>query len=162
MATLTGLRIPGPNPDLFVAVPVTVRGEAGLNAPDRPLTTYFTASAGNLRLSWSARVNVQDRTGEVSLTASAPAMTPVPGLSWQSASLTAHLTGSMAAPPQGQKIAFQISLKRELVKRVAFVLAAIEIGVEHGFDGELGFGMIHEIHLQPLKKRAYLSRHFPL
>ncbi len=68
---------------------------------DGPRTAEATAldlTAGPLHATAKGTVDLAGRAAELDVTASAPAMTPAPGVSWQSIALDAHLHGPFTKP----------------------------------------------------------------
>jgi translocation and assembly module TamB len=97
-ATLTGLHAPGQFQ--LPPGPLTLNTEVGLKAPGafNQFTTAFSVMASGLRLEGSGNADVANRSGELNVSASLPAMAPIANVSWQSASLQAHVAGSLAQP----------------------------------------------------------------
>ncbi len=77
-------------------------GAIGLVASvDGPRTAEATAldlTAGPLRATAKGTVDIQNRAADLDVGARAPAMTPAPGVSWQSLALDAHVHGPFTGP----------------------------------------------------------------
>jgi translocation and assembly module TamB len=71
---------------------------ASLSGPRNAEHARFSLSAGPLRAQAQGTIDLRDKTMSVDLVATAPAMTPRPNLSWQSARVEAHLHGPFAGP----------------------------------------------------------------
>ncbi len=99
-ATLTGVHAPEKIQKLLPPAPVLLDAEIALNEPGKfdRLTTTASMNMGGLRVGGSGSVDIAGRSADLNLSASAPAMTPVENISWQSASLQAHVTGTLAQP----------------------------------------------------------------
>ena len=68
---------------------------------DGPRTAEATAldlSAGPLRATAKGTVNLAGKSADLDIAANAPAMTPAPGVSWQSFALDAHVHGPFTKP----------------------------------------------------------------
>ena len=68
------------------------------NGPWAGVETRVDAKAGDLRLAASGRVDLPGQSSDFQVTASAPAMTPRPDVSWQAVTLQAHVTGEWLRP----------------------------------------------------------------
>jgi translocation and assembly module TamB len=87
LATLAGL------PGLGA---VSLQAEA--SGPWQAADTHVSLTAGPLRAEARGWVDVQGETADLDVTATAPAMTPRPDLSWQSVALDAHVHGPFTRP----------------------------------------------------------------
>lgn len=87
IATLAGLPDIGP-----------IDLHAALDGPRDAIATQLAASAGPLRADAAGTVDLTHKAADLTVTASAPAMTPRPDVSWQSIDLHAHVQGTFTAP----------------------------------------------------------------
>lgn len=71
---------------------------ATLAGPTTGAATTLSISAGELRASAHGNFDLDHRAVDLDLTASAPAMTPRPDLSWRSVAVDAHVHGPFATP----------------------------------------------------------------
>ncbi|MGI4975498.1 MAG: translocation/assembly module TamB domain-containing protein [Janthinobacterium lividum] len=71
---------------------------ASLDGPRTAEATVLSLRAGELRADAHGTLDLADRSADLEITATAPAMTPAPGVSWRSVSLQAHTRGPLAAP----------------------------------------------------------------
>ena len=71
---------------------------ASLDGPRNAEATVLSLQAGELRADAHGTLDLADRSADVEITATAPAMTPAPGVSWRSVSLQAHTRGPFTAP----------------------------------------------------------------
>ncbi len=71
---------------------------ASVDGPRDAEATDVTLSAGPLRAAAKGTVDIQGQSAALDLTADAPAMTPAPGVSWQSVALDAHVHGPFTRP----------------------------------------------------------------
>ncbi len=71
---------------------------AGLDGPRTAEATVLSLQAGDLRADAHGTLDLSDRSADIELAATAPAMTPAPGVSWRSVSLQAHTRGPLATP----------------------------------------------------------------
>ena len=71
---------------------------AKLDGPETALVTRVDLAAGPLRAALAGTVDAIGRTADMTVTASAPAMAPGPGIAWSSVSLDARVNGPIAAP----------------------------------------------------------------
>ena len=78
--------------------------EASLDGPWQATVATLDASAGPFRAKAHGALDLRGKTGDLSVKATAPAMTPRADLSWQGVSLTAHLHGPFAAPQAEAKL----------------------------------------------------------
>ncbi len=76
--------------------PLTVN--ATIAGPRSNEATKLAVQAGKLLASAQGAVDLQQHTVSLDLTASAPAMSPRPDLSWQSVAVDAHVHGTFTAP----------------------------------------------------------------
>jgi translocation and assembly module TamB len=72
--------------------------QASLDGPWSAAATRLAVVAGKLRLEGSGTINLDGRAADLDLTATAPAMTPRPDVSWQSVALDAHVHGPFERP----------------------------------------------------------------
>jgi translocation and assembly module TamB len=96
-AMLEGLEVPGLKPGLLPSAPLTLDATVALNGAEQA-SVDIAAAIGSVRATAAGRLNLGDRSGDLDVTASLPAMTPVSDVAWQSASLRAHLSGPMTGP----------------------------------------------------------------
>jgi translocation and assembly module TamB len=66
--------------------------------PRSAVATKLALAAGELRASAHGTVDLEHQSADLALTATAPAMTPRPGLSWQSIALDAKVDGPFVRP----------------------------------------------------------------
>src|SRR6185312_9515818 len=85
IARLAGLREP---------VALAIAGSA--QGPLSATATDFSVTAGGLHVTETGTVNLDDRSGDVQLDATLPAMAPANEVSFQSTSLHVHVSGSLA------------------------------------------------------------------
>ncbi len=71
---------------------------ASLDGPWSGAAARFAVTAGKLAAGASGRVDLSGQAAELDVTASAPAMAPRAGLSWESVALTAHVHGKLTTP----------------------------------------------------------------
>ena len=71
---------------------------ANASGPRNAQAIVLSLTAGALRANARGTVDLAARTAQLDLAAQAPAMTPGPGLSWESLALEGHLRGSFAKP----------------------------------------------------------------
>jgi translocation and assembly module TamB len=71
---------------------------ADLDGPYSALATRLALTAGPLRVSAQGTLDLDQNTAEMAVTATAPAMRPRPGLSWQSVALDAKAHGPLDRP----------------------------------------------------------------
>lgn len=76
--------------------PLAVRASA--NGPRDDLGTHLDLSAGPLKASVAGTVDLDHETGHLAVKAQAPAMTPGPGISWQSILVDATVSGALTKP----------------------------------------------------------------
>ena len=86
-ATLAGLPDLGP-----IDLHATVAG------PDAALATTLALTAGPLTAKGTAAIDLPGARVQADVTATAPAMTPAPGVSWRAVSLDAHVAGPFTTP----------------------------------------------------------------
>ncbi len=72
--------------------------QASLDGPWSGAVTRVAVAAGLLRLDAHGRIDITHEAADLDLAATAPAMSPRPGVSWQSIDVTAHVRGPLAAP----------------------------------------------------------------
>lgn len=72
--------------------------QASVDGPWSAAVTDLTAAAGPLRATAKGRIDITGSAADLDVTASAPAMTPRPDLSWQSVALDAHVHGPFTRP----------------------------------------------------------------
>src|SRR5206468_5348150 len=83
--TLTGVHAPEQMQAQLPSGPVTLNTEVAFNTPgvfDR-LSTNFSLTATGLHVEGSGSADIPNRSGELNLSASLPAMTPVANVGWQ-------------------------------------------------------------------------------
>ncbi len=71
---------------------------AALSGPRTAEATVLALQAGELRADAHGTLDLAGRSVDLALSATAPAMTPAPGVSWQGVSLQAHSRGPFATP----------------------------------------------------------------
>ncbi len=71
---------------------------ASLDGPRAAEATVLSLQAGELHADAHGTLDLTDRSADIELAATAPAMTPAPGVSWRSVSLQAHTRGPFTAP----------------------------------------------------------------
>ena len=71
---------------------------AALSGPRSAEATLLALRAGELRADAHGTLDLAGRSADIELAATAPAMTPAPGVSWQGVSLQAHSQGPFATP----------------------------------------------------------------
>ena len=71
---------------------------AGVDGPWSAAGTNLTLAAGELRAAAKGTVNVVGQAADLDVTATAPAMTPRPDVSWRSVALDAHVHGPFTKP----------------------------------------------------------------
>jgi len=71
---------------------------AAVNGPWNAAATDIAITAGPLRAGAKGVVDIDGRAADLDVTATAPAMTPRPDVSWQSVALEAHVRGPFAKP----------------------------------------------------------------
>lgn len=96
-AALEGLEVPGLKPGLLPSAPLTLNATVALNAAEQA-SVDVAAAIGVMRATAAGQLNLKDSSGDLDVTVSLPAMTPVSDVAWQSASLRAHLSGPMTGP----------------------------------------------------------------
>ena len=72
--------------------------QASVDGPRTAEATDVTLSAGPLKATVKGRVDIQNQAADLDVAANAPAMTPAPGVSWQSVALDAHVHGPFTKP----------------------------------------------------------------
>jgi translocation and assembly module TamB len=72
--------------------------QASVDGPRTAEVTSLDLSAGPLRASAKGTVDIEGQSANLDVRANAPAMTPAPGVSWQSVALAAHVRGPFTAP----------------------------------------------------------------
>ena len=75
-----------------------IAASATLAGPRRAAVLGLDLAAGPLRAGLSGRIDLDHLSGDLKLTASAPAMAPAPGVSWRAVTLAASSIGPFAAP----------------------------------------------------------------
>ena len=75
-----------------------IAATASVDGPRTAEATKLQLSAGPLVASAAGTIDLQDQSAALDVAANAPAMTPAPGVSWQSVALQAHVKGSFTAP----------------------------------------------------------------
>ena len=71
---------------------------ASVDGPRTAEATNLSLSAGPLRGAGKGTLDLQGQTADLDVTVNAPAMTPAPGVSWQSVALDAHIHGPFTKP----------------------------------------------------------------
>lgn len=71
---------------------------ASLDGPRSAEATVLALQAGELRADAHGTLDLAGRSADLALSATAPAMTPAPGVSWQGVSLQAHSRGPFTTP----------------------------------------------------------------
>jgi len=71
---------------------------ATLDGPRDSIATQLTASAGPLRAQAAGTVDLVHQAANLTLAATAPAMTPSPDISWQKVNVAAHVKGPFKRP----------------------------------------------------------------
>ncbi len=71
---------------------------ARLDGPETALATRVDLAAGLAHAALAGTLDAMGRTADMTVTASAPAMAPGPGIAWSSVSLDARVNGPIAAP----------------------------------------------------------------
>jgi translocation and assembly module TamB len=74
------------------------------DGPRAALATTLAVSAGGLKADAHGTIDAQHQAADLSLSASAPAMTPSPDLSWQSVALDATVQGPFTKPHAAAKL----------------------------------------------------------
>ena len=72
--------------------------QASVDGPRTAEATDIALSAGPLKATVKGKVDIQNRAADLDVAANAPAMTPAPGVSWQSIALDAHVHGPLTTP----------------------------------------------------------------
>ena len=72
--------------------------DASLQGPRSAIATHVSLDAGPMSAKAQGTVDLANRAADLSIDASAPAMSPRTGLSWQSVALQAKLSGPLARP----------------------------------------------------------------
>lgn len=72
--------------------------QAKLDGPWNAAGVTLALAAGPARANAHGRIDVTDKAADLDVTASAPAMTPAPDISWQSIALDAHVHGPFTRP----------------------------------------------------------------
>jgi translocation and assembly module TamB len=107
----------------------TLRIRASLKGPSKDETLDLHIEAGDLRAQAQGKIDLEHRTLALDMTASAPAMTPRPDLSWKSARLEAHLQGRFDRPDADGHLVV------ESIASAGAALDRIEADL-HGKDGK--------------------------
>ena len=118
LANLAGL------PDLGA-----IRLDASLSGPRTAVAANLAVTAGPLSAHARGKIDLTDKSANLTVSATAPAMQPRPGISWHSVSLDAHITGPFKAPTLAGTL--DIENLAAAGARIARVAAAI-----HGNAGE--------------------------
>ena len=71
---------------------------ASVDGPRTAEATKLQLSAGQLTASANGTIDIQDQSAALNVAANAPAMSPAPGVSWQSVALQARVNGPFTAP----------------------------------------------------------------
>jgi translocation and assembly module TamB len=72
--------------------------DAALNGPRNAVATHVALSAGPLRANAAGTLDLEHDAADLTVSATAPAMTPRPDVAWQSVSLNAHVQGPFMRP----------------------------------------------------------------
>ena len=72
--------------------------QASVDGPRTREVTALTLTAGPARATANGTVDIAGQTADVDVVVNAPAMTPAPGVSWQSIALDAHVHGPFTKP----------------------------------------------------------------
>ncbi len=72
--------------------------QASVDGPRTAEATALTLTAGPLQATAKGTVDLAGQPADLDVTANAPAMTPAPGVSWQSIALDAHVHGPFTKP----------------------------------------------------------------
>ncbi len=72
--------------------------QASVDGPRAAEATSVALAAGPARLTAKGTVDLVNQAADLDLTANAPAMTPAPGVSWQTIALEAHVHGPFTKP----------------------------------------------------------------
>jgi translocation and assembly module TamB len=72
--------------------------DASLNGPRNAVATHVVLGAGPLRASAQGTLDLVHNAADLTVNATAPAMTPRPDVTWESAALDAHVQGPFTAP----------------------------------------------------------------
>ena len=72
--------------------------QASVDGPRAAEATRVALTAGPARLAANGTVDLVDQAADLDLTVNAPAMTPAPGVSWQTIALEAHVHGPFTKP----------------------------------------------------------------
>jgi translocation and assembly module TamB len=72
--------------------------QANVDGPRTAEATTLSLSAGPLQAAGKGTLDLQGQTADLDVTVTAPAMTPAPGVSWQSVALDAHVHGPFTKP----------------------------------------------------------------
>lgn len=72
--------------------------QANVDGPRTAEATTLSLSAGPLQAAAKGTLDLQGQTADLDVTVNAPAMTPAPGVSWQSVALDAHVHGPFTKP----------------------------------------------------------------
>jgi autotransporter translocation and assembly factor TamB len=94
---LEGLQVPGLRSGLLPSAPLTLNATVAMNGAAQA-SVDIAAAMDAIRASAVGQVNLKDRSGDLELMASLPAMAPAGEVAWQSASLRAHLSGPLTQP----------------------------------------------------------------
>jgi translocation and assembly module TamB len=71
---------------------------AQLDGPQNAIATHLALSAGPLHATAEGTLDLEHSAGDLTLSASAPAMRPRPDVGWQAVTLDAHVSGPLAKP----------------------------------------------------------------
>lgn len=75
-----------------------IRLDAAVTGPRTAEAATLHLTAGPLTADAKGTVDIERQTADVDVSASAPAMTPAPGITWQSVALDAHVHGPFTTP----------------------------------------------------------------
>ncbi len=72
--------------------------QASVDGPRTAEAATLELSAGPLHANAKGRIDIEGQSADLDVSANAPAMTPAPGVSWQSVALDAHVHGPFTKP----------------------------------------------------------------
>jgi translocation and assembly module TamB len=81
-----------------------IAARIGIDGPRDALATKIAITAGGLKADAGGTIDAVHRSADIMLSASAPAMAPSPGLSWQAVALDARVQGPFTAPHARAKL----------------------------------------------------------
>jgi translocation and assembly module TamB len=115
-------------------------GQVTMAGPWSAVAETFSLHAGLLQASSQGKIDFSGQTADVDVSAHAPAMTPAPGVSWQSVALDGHVHGSFSAPDADGTL--DIAALEAGGARVARISAKVagnagHVGLQASVDGVL-------------------------